>query len=155
MGRSIQAHTQSISSTISLNFCQVGKRSCVKLRDGFLKSLSSLAFLVQIKLFNDRISRNKARDRFNAFHDVAEHINIRKSNLCSLASADSRIYGMYPYRSEVLYDCPGQSGVATLVHRNSDVDDLDDLFDPYRDLLKDVSKLDLFTILVAVHSPAP
>lgn len=61
---------------------------------------------------------------------------------------------MSPYRGEILHDCPGQSGMATLVQRDSHVNDLDDFFDPYGGLFKDMSELDLFTILVAIESPA-
>ena len=44
--------------------------------------------------------------------------------------------------------------MAALVERDPYIDDLDDFSDPYRDLLKDVPELDLFTVLVAITSPA-
>ncbi len=44
--------------------------------------------------------------------------------------------------------------MATLVGRYPHVNDLDEFFDPYRCLFKDMSELNLFTILVAINSPS-
>lgn len=41
-----QAHTQSIASIVSLDFCQVGEHSCIELGDGLLKSCVRLTILV-------------------------------------------------------------------------------------------------------------
>ena len=43
--------------------------------------------------------------------------------------------------------------MTTLIQRNSQVNDLDDFFDPDGDFLKDMSELDLLTILVAIKFP--
>ena len=43
--------------------------------------------------------------------------------------------------------------MAALVKGNSHVKNLDDCFDPCGDLLKDVSELDLLTLLVFVQLP--
>lgn len=61
---------------------------------------------------------------------------------------------MSPYRGEISHGCPRQSGVATLIKQNSHVNDLDEFLDPYGDLFKDMSELDLFTILVTIKPPA-
>ena len=44
--------------------------------------------------------------------------------------------------------------MAALVRGNSHVNDLNDCFDPCGDLLKDVSELDLLTLLVSVQFPS-
>ena len=77
-----------------------------------------------------------------------------ESPIYSVVSASSEISDLFPYRGKVLHNCPRQSCVAALVQRDPPIDDLDDSSDPFRDLLKDVPELDLFTVLVAITSPA-
>lgn len=60
---------------------------------------------------------------------------------------------MLHYLGDEFYDRPRQSGVTTLIQRNSQVNDFDDFFNPDGDLFKDMSELDLLTILVAIKCP--
>ena len=60
---------------------------------------------------------------------------------------------MLHYLGDEFHDRPRQSGVTTLIKRNSDVNDLDDFFNPDGDLFKDMSELDLLPILVAINCP--
>lgn len=60
---------------------------------------------------------------------------------------------MLRYLGDESHDRPRQSGVTTLIQRNSQVNDLDDFFNPDGDLFKDMSELDLLTILVAINCP--
>ena len=61
--------------------------------------------------------------------------------------------GILPYLGDQFHDRPRQNGMATVIRRNSDVDDLDDCFNPFMDFLEYMSEYDLFTVLVAIKCP--
>lgn len=58
------------------------------------------------------------------------------------------------HRNKELNSCPRQRCLATLVHRHSDVDDLDDLVYPHGDLLEYMAQDDFLAVSVLANFPS-